>query len=52
MCNIPKNCSSCDFEMRCNSAMNMEGCKYYGLFKEEKNSMVNRIKSYFGKFFK
>ena len=52
MCNIPTNCLNCIFETRCNSAMNMDDCKYCGLFEEEKISMVNRIKNYFGKFFK
>ena len=52
MCNIPKDCVNCIYEMRCDSALNMEGCRYCGLLDEKKASIVDRIKNYFGKFFK
>ena len=52
MCNVPKDCANCIFDTRCDSAMNMGDCRYCGLLKEEKASMLNRIKNYFGKFFK
>ena len=52
MCNVPKDCLNCIFETSCDSAMNMDGCRYCGLLKEEKISIVDRIRNYFGKFFK
>ena len=52
MCNIPKDCVNCIYEMRCDSALNMEGCRYCGLLDEKRTSIVDRLKNYFGKFFK
>ena len=52
MCNTPKDCAKCIYYTGCNSAMNMDGCKYCGLLNEEKISILSRIRKYFGKFLK
>ena len=52
MCNVPKDCLNCIFDTRCDSGMNMGNCRYCGLLKEEKISIIDRIKNYFGKFLK
>ena len=51
MYNVPKACTTCAFESRCNSGHCMPGCLFYGI-AEEKEPLIKRVKNYFGKFFK
>ena len=47
----PKDCMSCEFQYRCNSAMYSKGCGFYPPKKknEKKTSIVAK---FFGKFSK
>ena len=46
----PTNCTTCQFESTCNSAMYMNGCHFYPpVQKKEKSNFLTKI---FGKIFK
>lgn len=47
----PKDCMSCEFQYRCNSAMYSKGCGFYPPKKknEKKTSIITK---FFGKFSK
>ncbi len=46
----PKNCMSCQYQYRCNTAMYSKGCGYYPPKSEVKET--NPLKRFFGKFFR
>ena len=47
----PKDCMSCEFQYRCNSAMYSKGCGFYPP-KKKNEKKTSIIAKFFGKFSK
>jgi hypothetical protein len=47
----PKDCMSCEFQYRCNSAMYSKGCGFYPP-KKKNEKKTSIIAQFFGKFSK